>query len=521
MRQTVKGKMSVLISVLAILSVLCFSGAASAALFSDGRYVRLDYATGTALGNTREGDVMEPPGEGNDGDESGGCTCEQNTGSCFCGTVNVGCECSHDKSGVLRIVSDNVHYLVMRQPFILDLEAEGGKAPYSWEINGALPEGLSFSEDGMLEGTPIAPGSFSVTVQVSDSAAKYASRRFSFLVVEDEKLAVMTDTLPGAQVGRFYTAKVRGCGGTKPYGWEIENLPDWLQLDPQSGILSGVPTNSTIHDLMVRLNDNDGTSESALLRLSVYPHDGLDMTTRVLPAAVYGQGYSVRLEASGGISPYFFTLRRNSSLPPGLTLESSGEIFGWPEQKGAYDFTVDAIDGNSLQGSALYTMVVLGEDSAKSFEFLAEELESEKRLLLSFYLPKEFNEASVLSIEALTSPDLYTAGTNSSITRETNGAYSVILTLHIAEQALSDFGNWMTVMDKLAVDAIVVKFENASGSEVRFEQALAVKDMRREADSAERGDGGGSGGCDSIGLNLLAFLFLHLYLRANKATKTR
>jgi hypothetical protein len=39
---------------------------------------------------------------------------------------------------------------VLNQPFVLDLEAEGGATPYAWKVDDALPNGLNFSEDGAM-----------------------------------------------------------------------------------------------------------------------------------------------------------------------------------------------------------------------------------------------------------------------------------------------------------------------------------------------------------------------------------
>jgi hypothetical protein len=425
-------------------------------------------------------------GAGGDEDE---CGCGKNAGACPCGAMNVGCGCVHGKSNALRIVSDALHYLVRGQPSVLHLEAEGGTAPYVWEIGGALPEGLDFSEDGTVKGSPAASGSFPVTVRVSDSAGAKVSKRFSLIVVEDEKLAVATDTLPDAQVGMFYAARVRGSGGTKPYAWEIETLPAWLRLDSSSGILSGTPDKTEIHGLIVRARDGEGNTESKFLRLSVYPHDGLTVTTRVLPAAVRGRKYAARLEASGGIPPYFFAPRRGSSLPPGLTLDSAGEISGTPVEKGAYGFTMDVMDGNGLQGSAVYTMAILGEED--SFEFLVRECESEKRFQLSFYLPPSFDDADILGVEPLINPDAHVAGFSFAITRERD-KYRVRLTL---QMTVNGGGSWRSLLDSLTLDGVTVRFQDASGEEIRFEKVLPVKEMEREE---PEGRSGGGGGCDVV-----------------------
>lgn len=54
--------------------------------------------------------------------------------------------------------------------YLAALGATGGVKPYSWTISsGALPSGLSLSPTGTISGTPTATGSYSFTVQVTDS----------------------------------------------------------------------------------------------------------------------------------------------------------------------------------------------------------------------------------------------------------------------------------------------------------------------------------------------------------------
>jgi hypothetical protein len=470
--------------------------------------------------------TLEASTDGDDGDD--GCDCDHYTDGCLCETGVVaigGCDCGgngNTNGAGLRILSDSVHYLVPGKTFILDLEAESGTAPYAWSMGeGALPQGLALSTEGAIEGTPDSPGSFRATIQVSDSSGKTASKRFTFLVVEDETLAIMTDTLPDAQAGQFYSARVRGAGGTKPYAWTIEKLPTWLTFDPSSGILSGTPLESAIHDLMARVKDGDGATDSKLLRLSVYPHDGLLVTTRVLPAPIHGQKYSVQLEAfgGGGIPPYVFAPRRGASLPPGLTPDAAGTLSGTPAQKGIYSFVIDAMDGNGLQGSAAFTTVVVAEDVLISGagDFTVREDEKEKRLHLTFRLPKDFNDAPVLAVEALTSPDLYIAGSSSALMKEENGGYRVELTLYAAEHALNTGGrSWATLMRELSFEGFVVCFRDASGEALRFGKAMPVRDMEKENNG---GNGKSGGGCSALGWGFSAFLPLTLCFRLKKKTK--
>ncbi len=56
------------------------------------------------------------------------------------------------------------------------VQASGGTAPYAWTLaNGALPGGLSLSPAGAISGTPTGWGTFTFTLQVTDTAAATAS----------------------------------------------------------------------------------------------------------------------------------------------------------------------------------------------------------------------------------------------------------------------------------------------------------------------------------------------------------
>jgi hypothetical protein len=68
-------------------------------------------------------------GDGNGGDGGGSCECDEKAGTCLCGSAGAGCGCTHDE--LMKILSDNVHYLVLENPYVLDLEAEGGVTPYA------------------------------------------------------------------------------------------------------------------------------------------------------------------------------------------------------------------------------------------------------------------------------------------------------------------------------------------------------------------------------------------------------
>ena len=65
-----------------------------------------------------------------------------------------------------------------------------------------------------------------------------------------------------------------------------------------------------------------------------------------LPTLTAGTFFSQTLTATGGASPYTYTLQ-SGALPIGLSLSSGGVLSGTPTQRGAYSFSVRATDSTT------------------------------------------------------------------------------------------------------------------------------------------------------------------------------
>jgi len=77
---------------------------------------------------------------------------------------------------------------------------------------------MTFSNQGVLSGTPTVAGSFSLTTTVTDSStpAKSTSSNFT-LSVANTPLVFTSSTVPTAVVGRPYIQALPVAGGTQPY----------------------------------------------------------------------------------------------------------------------------------------------------------------------------------------------------------------------------------------------------------------------------------------------------------------
>jgi hypothetical protein len=84
----------------------------------------------------------------------------------------------------------------------------------------------------------------------------------------------------------------------------------------------------------------------------------LTLTPASLPAATLGAPYSQPLSASGGDTPYNFTVGAGTQLPPGLSLSAAGMLSGAPTQMSTFSFTVVATSANGCTGTKAYSLVV-------------------------------------------------------------------------------------------------------------------------------------------------------------------
>jgi len=76
---------------------------------------------------------------------------------------------------------------------------------------------------------------------------------------------------------------------------------------------------------------------------SLFASAGLQITTGSLPAGTVKVKYSTTLRASGGNTPYKWSVS-SGQLPPGLRLRSTGVLSGRPKVKGTFTFTTKVVD---------------------------------------------------------------------------------------------------------------------------------------------------------------------------------
>ncbi len=236
------------------------------------------------------------------------------------------------------------------------LAATGGATPYSWslESGSSLPAGLSLSSDGAISGAPSAAGTSTFTVKATDSVGRVGTRSLSIVVVEP--VTISTASLGSGTTGAAYSAQLAAAGGDGSYSWSwVTTLPAGLSLSPD-GAITGTPTTAGTSSFTVRVASGGLTATKALSIVVAAP---VAVSTSSLAGGVVGTAYSAQLAATGGGTPYSWSLESGSSLPAGLSLSSGGAISGAPSAAGTSTFTVKATDSVGRVGTRSLSIVVV------------------------------------------------------------------------------------------------------------------------------------------------------------------
>jgi hypothetical protein len=260
------------------------------------------------------------------------------------------------------------------QPYSATLTASGGTTPYTWTAT-SLPSWLTLAAaTGALSGTPPAGGTFTITVQVTDSSAPTArtvSRSFT-LVVTSVSISITTASpLPAGMVGAAYpSTTLAATGGTAPYTWVIlSGNTDGLSLDP-TGIISGTPQTAGTFNFTVQVTDNAGQTGSKAFALTI---SGPSLTITAVGASTgtVGVAFSQSYTVVGGTAPYTWkacsSVTGTTCVPattatvPGLTFNANTSpvtLLGTPTQQGSFTITLQATDANQATGTRTFTITV-------------------------------------------------------------------------------------------------------------------------------------------------------------------
>ncbi|HJQ26003.1 MAG TPA: putative Ig domain-containing protein [Blastocatellia bacterium] len=299
----------------------------------------------------------------------------------------------------LAISSAATAEAVQGQSFTMPLAATGGTSPYTWTVTaGVLPQGLSLNRDsGLLAGLPIATGTATCTVTVSDAQSRRADQVMTITVhaPPTPPLDLTTAQLVAGQQGVGYNQSLAAAGGKPPYTWSIADgsLPAGLALNATSGSISGTPNVSGTFNITVAVADAEAHAVRKALTLTVNA-PALTMQLATLVEATLGQAFSYLPAAAGGRQPYSWAITAGA-LPAGLTLNAaSGAISGTPTAAGSFAVTVTVRDADGRSAGGSLTIKVT--DPATVPAITNVKYKGGKKLMV---FGERFNAAAVLMID--------------------------------------------------------------------------------------------------------------------------
>jgi len=165
-------------------------------------------------------------------------------------------------------------------------------------------------------------------------------------------LRLTTPSLPNAHTGQVYFETLAIAGGMAPFSWSVSagTLPSGVVLGTSNGALSGTPSKTGSYNVTISVSDSSSPMQSSSKAYSMAVMSAVppvSITTTSVADGKVGTAYSATLAASGGTTPYSWSIS-SGSLPNGLSLrQASGTISGTPTTPGQFSFTATVTDSTS------------------------------------------------------------------------------------------------------------------------------------------------------------------------------
>ncbi|WP_114604534.1 putative Ig domain-containing protein, partial [Staphylococcus sp. EZ-P03] len=232
------------------------------------------------------------------------------------------------------------------------------------EVTG-LPEGVVYNPaTGQIEGTPTTPGTYPVTVKVTDEAGNVTEVPFTFTVTDTNAPAVgdITDqTVPEDQAITPIPVVVTDDSATNV---EVTGLPEGVVYNPETGQIEGTPTTPGTYPVTVKVTDEAGNVTEVPFTITV--------TDETAPTVEPITNQTVPEDQA--ITPIPVVVTDDSAttvevtgLPEGVVYNpETGQIEGTPTTPGTYPVTVKVTDAAGNVTEETFTITVTDETAPEA-----------------------------------------------------------------------------------------------------------------------------------------------------------
>ena len=214
----------------------------------------------------------------------------------------------------------------------------------SWSVTG----GDTLSDETSSAVTLTAPTAAGTTTLTATSKAN-SSKSTKVVVTVAAKPQIQVAKLPTAIDGRAYDAGLSVQGGVAPFKWSIVagSLPPGLSLDAAPPSIVGTPTTPGTYTFTLQIVDSSTPPQTVTSPQTIVVTAPLALAPVTAPTGTVGNSFILALTATGGITPYTYSISAGA-LPAGLTLNAAtGAISGIPTAAANASFTVKVADSSS------------------------------------------------------------------------------------------------------------------------------------------------------------------------------
>jgi uncharacterized protein (TIGR03437 family) len=233
---------------------------------------------------------------------------------------------------------------ILDSPYSAQLTATGGTPPYTFSYHQlAYPDGISLSPSGLVSGIPLIAGFAFTQIRVEDSAGN-AAVAFTPIAVNANFVQFNSATLPLAILGSPYRQPIPAPQGqivNLAYG---PSLPAGLNFE-ENGFISGTPLEAGTYRVYASARASNFTTYG-LAEFTIVVAPPFTLSSPDSFNASLANPFTASIILIGGFAPYRFELA-SGTLPPGLTLASSGSITGTPTQTGTFASNIRATDAGN------------------------------------------------------------------------------------------------------------------------------------------------------------------------------
>jgi hypothetical protein len=185
----------------------------------------------------------------------------------------------------------------------------------------------------------------------------------------EASVAITTSSVPNGTVKTAYAAVIQAGGGCTPYKWTIVSgaLPAGITAKVPSTTtslnLAGTPTTAATYSFAVKVTGcGGGISQMSYKVVIQAPPSGVAITTSSVPNGMVKTTYSAVIKASGGCTPYKWTIA-SGALPAGVTATvpsttTSLSLAGTPTTAATYPFAVKVTGCGGGVSQVSYKVVI-------------------------------------------------------------------------------------------------------------------------------------------------------------------